>query len=438
MLLENCKLFDGRWIKKGSIYVEDGIFAKIGKCEELRGKYSKEEAIDLKQKLVLPGLICAHTHAYSAFAFAFPVKGKSKDLKGILRKLWWPLDQCLDREGVYWSAVLTSIRYLRNGVTTIIDHHASPNALTGSLSTLAEGFREVGIRSCLSYEVTDRYGENKAEEAIRENEGFIKEYGGSRKDELISALFGLHASFTLGSESLKKCSKTARKLDAGFHLHLAEGKVDVIDALSRFKKPLVQHLKDEDILNEKTLAAHCVNLSQKDIKTLRETKAKVITNPRSNANNGIGVMPLNNILQEGITIGIGNDGLGYDMLEEVKALQLMHSLKTKRPSVLPSKVLNEILFLNNSKIAKNLFKKGVGQISKGAYADLVIMDVRPFANNLNLMNLDSSLIDSVMVGGKWIIKNRKFLNDLEKYEGGIKKTAERIREKALEIKRRKS
>lgn len=424
MLLENCSIFDGKTIKKGSIKINENVIDKIGKAKKER----EEERIDLREKLVLPGLICAHTHAYGAFAFAFPVNGKPEDLQEILKKLWWPLDQCLDRESVYWSGVLTGLRYLKNGVTTIIDHHASPNFLRGSLSTLAEGFKEIGTRACLSYEVTDRYGKNKAEEAIRENESFIREYGYGRKDEMISALFGLHASFTLSSETLKRCTEKAK---TGFHLHLGEGRVDGLDSLDRFKKPLVQHLKDEGILDENTLAAHCVNLNGNDIKTLRETNVNVITNPRSNANNGVGIMDLDTMLRKKIRVGIGNDGLGYDMLEEIKSLQIMQSLRAKKPSVLSSKVLNDTLFLNNSRIASNLFKRRVGQLIEGAYADLVIMDVKPFSSELNLMSLDSSLIDSVMVNGRWTIRNKKFVFDVEKYEEKIEKTAERIREKTF-------
>jgi putative selenium metabolism protein SsnA len=434
MLLENCRIFDGKGIKKGSISTNENIISEIGKALK---KGRDEEKIDVKERLILPGLICAHTHAYSAFAFSFPIKGKPKSFGEILKKLWWPLDQCLDKQSIYWSAILTGIRYLRNGVTTLIDHHASPNALSGSLPELTRGFKEIGIRACLSYEVSDRYGTIKTKEAIAENERFIKGWGKGKRDELISALFGLHSSFTLNLETLRECAEAAKKLDVGFHLHLAEGKIDEINSLKRFNKSLVNHLKEEGILSSKTLAAHCVNLKEKDIKLLKEIKIKVITNPRSNAANGVGIMPLKQMMEEGIRVGIGNDAYGYDMLEEVKALQFMQSLRLKNPSALSPKSLNNIMFINNSSIASNLFKRKVGQIKEGAYADLVILDIKPFTNELNLMNLDSSLINSVMVAGRWIIKNKRFLNGLGKYEEGIEKTAERIREKALEMRRRK-
>ena len=408
MILEDCNIFDGRAVVGGSIEIDGNVIGKVGRVEKVGG-----ERVDVKGRLVLPGLICAHGHAYSAFAFS--QKGKSSDFLGALQNFWCPLDQSLDRETVYWSAVLTGLSYLRNGVTIIIDHHASPNFLRGSLSTLAKGFREVGIRSCLSYEVTDRYGERKAEEAIKENERFIREYGGGEKDESVSALFGLHASFTLNRETLQRCADLAKKLCVGFHLHLAEGKVDAADAKERFGKSLVEHLKDEGILNGKTLAAHCVDLDGVQIKNLGETGARVITNPRSNANNGVGIMNLEDMVREGILVGIGNDGLGYDMLEEIKSLQFMQSLRAKKPSVLSLEILNEVLFSNNSKIASDLFKRRVGEIKEGAYADLVIMDSKPYSSSSNLANMDSSMVDSVMVDGKWVIRHKKFLSDVERY-----------------------
>jgi putative selenium metabolism protein SsnA len=421
MILENCCIFDGKRIQKGSISIEGNVIERAGRVEQGDCR-DHGERVDLGGRLVMPGLICAHGHAYSAFGYALP-RRESSDLEGILKNFWWPLDQSLDRESIYWSAVLTGIRYLKNGVTTIIDHHASGNFVSGSLSTLAKGFGEVGIRACLSYEVTDRYGKSRAKEAIRENKRFIKRYGRGDRDEMISSLFGLHASFTLSSDTLQECREIAG--DTGFHLHLAEGEIDARDSMRRFGKPLVQHLKDEGILDEKTLAAHCVYLDKKDIEAVGKTDVKVITNPRSNANNGVGIMPLRDLIKEGVTVGIGNDGLGYDMLEEAKALQLMQSLKAGRPSALSPEVLTGILFENNSKIASNLFRRGTGRISEGAYADLVVMDLKHFSGELNMV--DSSLIDSVMVDGKWIIKDKFF--DVEKYGGGIEKSANRVKEK---------
>jgi putative selenium metabolism protein SsnA len=431
MLLENCSYYTERKIRKGSILIDENIIEEVGK-HSLRSRVSEnEEKIDLKDRLVIPGIICAHTHAYSAFAFAFKPTGEIKTFYDQLAKFWWPLDQSLDREMVYHSALFTAAEYLRHGVTTIFDHHASPNALNGSLELLASGFKEGGIRSSLSYEVTDRYGKNKAKEAISENENFAKKYRGGKKDEMLSAQIGLHASFTLNETTLEKCQEIAERLGVGLHFHLAEGKIDQEDSKKRFGKSAVRRFYDRGILNERSIAAHCVNLSNRDMNLLAKTGVWAITNPRSNANNGVGIAPVERMQKKNIKIGIGNDGLGHNMLEEAKDLVYMQNAGERRPSFFNPKNSEDILFKNNSELASSCFKRGVGEIKKGFYADLVIFDFKPLSNSIDIMNLDSSNISSVIVNGTFVIRDKKFHLDPEKYTKFFEKSVEKLEESCL-------
>ncbi|MDY6985687.1 MAG: amidohydrolase family protein [Candidatus Thermoplasmatota archaeon] len=402
MLLKNCKYMDNGKIRKGDIRigVENGIIEDVG---DLKPEADEE---DLEGRVVIPGMICYHAHAYSALAFAFNLREKPRDFESILKNLWWPLDSMLDREAVYCSGVLTAIEYLRHGVTTIFDHHASKNFIRGSLNELKKGFERIGIRGSLCYEITDRYGERKAGEAMDENERFIKQNGG---------LIGLHASFTLSDETLARCAELAEELDAGFHAHLAEGKIDNKDAVDRGYKSAADRLNTFGMLNSKSIIAHCVNVSKRDIKLLKSTN--VATCPGSNANNGVGIMDLKTMLSEGVNVVLGNDSFGYDMLEEAKRLSFLQDLR--RP--LEDRIIKTIAF--NSDLASNLLNRRVGKIEKGYSADLVVLR--------DWFNMESLNIEHVMVDGKWVIKNREFVNDPAEDIKRIRRAAERIGEKSM-------
>ena len=426
MLLENCSYYADGKVRKGSILIEGNLIEEVKKRNSKNGIPRNEEKVDLNGKLVIPGIICAHTHAYSGFAFAFKPTGKIKTFYDQLSKFWWPLDQSLDREMIYHSALFTAIEYLKHGVTTIFDHHASPNALSGSLELLAKGFKEIGIRSSLCYEVSDRYGQSKAEEALAENENFAKKYRGGKKDEMLSAKIGLHASFTLDESTLEKCMEIADRLKVGMHFHLAEGKIDQDDCKERFGKSAAQRLYDSGALNKNSLAAHCVNLSDEDMKLLAKTGVWAITNPRSNANNGVGTAPIDRMQNQKIRIGIGNDGLGHDMLEEVKDLVYMQNARKKKPSFFNQKIAEDILFKNNSRLASECFGRGVGKIKKGFYADLVIFDFKPLSSSIDIMNIGSPKISSVMVNGTFVIREKKFQSDLGKYTKLFERSVEKL------------
>ena len=402
MLLENCRYRTSSGaVKEGSIRVGSKSIEGVGDLKADRG----EDREDLKGRIVIPGLICYHAHAYSALAFAFHTKQKPKDFESILKNLWWPLDSMLDREEVYCSGALTAIEYLRHGVTTIFDHHASKNFIRGSLEELKGAFEHAGIRGSLCYEVTDRYGEEKAEEAIRENEDNIKRRGG---------LVGLHASFTLSDETLARCAEIAEKYDTGLHVHLAEGEIDNRDAIARGYKSAAERLDRFGILNENSIVAHCVHVSAEDIGLLKKTN--VATCPGSNANNGVGIMNLRAMLKEGVNMVLGNDSFGYDMLEEARRLSFLQNLRAKEQCHIPP----DILF--NSDPASRLFGRKIGRIEKDYSADLVVLR--------DWFSMESMDIEHVMTDGQWIIRDREFVDDLSQDLERIRKAVEKLEEKS--------
>src|SRR5512136_970810 len=192
-------------IEDGAIYIADDQIAAVGPTAELRARYPEAEPLDARGQLILPGSICAHTHFYGAFARGMAIPGEpARSFVEILQKLWWRLDRALNEESIRLSALVCLVDAIRNGTTTLIDHHASPNLIDGSLDIVAEAVQQAGVRACECYEVTDRNGSAGAIAGIAENVRFARSLA-ARSTPWLAASFGLHASFTVGDETLERC-----------------------------------------------------------------------------------------------------------------------------------------------------------------------------------------------------------------------------------------
>ncbi len=245
MLILNGNLItwekENRILPGWGLRITDGVIVEMAPTKELKQKYPAEEILDAHGQYVMPGNICAHTHFYGAYARGMAIPGTpAKDFPEILEKLWWPLDKALSLEDVYGSTQVCLADAIRHGTTTLIDHHASPNAIAGSLDEIARAVTEAGVRASLCYEVTDRNGPEGAQAGIDENVRFIRKL---RKDPhpLLAASFGLHASLTVSDGTLEK-SRKAIPEGAGFHIHTAEHEVDEYDSLQKSGTRVIDRL----------------------------------------------------------------------------------------------------------------------------------------------------------------------------------------------------
>jgi putative selenium metabolism protein SsnA len=311
----------------GALYVEDGRIADLGPSADLEARYPKAERLDAEGKLVLPGLICAHTHFYGAFARGMGLPGEpAANFPEILEKLWWRLDKALWPEDVRYSALVSLVDAIRHGTTTLIDHHASQGSIPGSLDEIATAVEQAGVRACLCYEVTDRDGDEAARDGIQENVRFIRlaQARQRKRDMRLAGTFGLHASLTLSDKTLNRCIDSAEPLGTGFHIHVAEDKADVSDSLRRSGLRVVERLKKRGVLAPSTIAAHCVHVDRIETELLLDTGTMVVHNPRSNMNNAVGTADLPWMLHIGIPVGLGNDGFSNNMFTEMAAAYLVH------------------------------------------------------------------------------------------------------------------
>nr|MBC7244323.1 putative aminohydrolase SsnA [Chloroflexota bacterium] len=414
-----------RIIPDGALRIEGDTITDVSTTPDLRARYPEEDTLDAQGQLVMPGLICAHTHFYGLFVRGMSLRGEPPaDFPQILERLWWRLDKALTIEDIRYSALVCLIDAMRNGTTTLLDHHASPHAITYSLDAIAEAVTQAGLRCCLCYEVSDRDGPEAMQEGLDENARFIQRVKG--KEGLLAATFGLHASLTLSDETLARAVEMARGLNAGFHIHVAEGIADVHDSLKKYGQRVVERLAQRGILGPKTIAAHCVHVDDHEMGILRETGTRVVHNPRSNMNNAVGVANVPKMLENGIEVGLGNDGFSNNMFSEMKTAYLLHKLASEDPRVLGADKVLTMAVQHNAQTAGLFYSKPLGELTPGAYADIVFLDYVPptplTEGNLPwhiIFGVDGAHVSTTIVAGK-VLMHKRELKTLDEEEIGAK------------------
>lgn len=421
MLIVNATLVTwekpNRVLSGWGLYLLDGKIADLGPEADLRQRHPNASLLDARGQLVLPGNICAHTHFYGTFSRGMAIPGEAPaNFAQILEKLWWPLDKSLTEEDIRYSALLCLADAIRHGTTTLIDHHASPNFIDGSLDLIAEAVEQSGARASLCYEVTDRDGPEKARAGIAENARFIKK----AKSPLLGAAFGLHAALTLSDETLDLC-RAAVGEEVGFHTHLSESKDDGLAVQQKAGLRPVAWLNQHGILGPRSLAAHCIHVDENEIELLAETGTWVTHQPRSNMNNAVGVSPVEHMLEKGIKVCLGNDGFSNAMWAEWNAAYLLHKLNSGDPRRMGGNTVTEMAIYNNAALAKTFFADEVGILKPGAAADLIFVDYNPptplSEGNLPwhiLFGFRDSLVTTTIVAGKILMQDRQLLTLDEK------------------------
>jgi putative selenium metabolism protein SsnA len=404
-------------IEDGALLIEGERIAALGTAAELTTRYPAAERWDAAGQMVLPASICAHTHFYGAFARGMAVPGEpAANFPQILERLWWRLDKALTLEDVRYSTLVCLVDAIRHGTTTLVDHHASPNAIEGSLDIIAEAVQKAGLRASLCYEVTDRGGSGRAQAGIAENVRFAQSTLATPSSQ-IGVSFGLHASLTLSDETLADCVAAAGDLGIGLHVHVAEDKADQEDCLRRSGKRVVHRLHDAGVLGPRTLAVHCVHVDEGEIELLAETGTWVTHQPRSNMNNGVGVAPVEPMLRAGVNVALGNDGFSNQMFAEMKAAYLVHKLAQHDPRAMPGDLVLRLAYDNNAGLARVFWPElRLGELGEGASADLVFLDYHPTtpltAGNLPwhvLFGLEASAITATVCAGRVLMRDRTLL-----------------------------
>ncbi|MBT3254035.1 MAG: amidohydrolase family protein [Candidatus Marinimicrobia bacterium] len=426
LLLHNLHIIDPfgerEFLEHASILIEDEVIKFVGRGFSHVG--FEGQILDMEGKIVLPGIINAHTHLYSTLAMGMhPPQKSPKNFVEHLEEVWWKLDRGLDKASVLASFEAGLMDCIQNGTTTIIDHHASPNLVEGSLDLLAKVAESFGMNISLCFESSDRNGEANFKDELSENIRAIRKY---TSNPYISPRLGLHASFTLSDESLERVSKALKDFpDCGIHIHVAEDLADEKDAQARGYRSVIQRLDDFNLLSNQSLIIHGIFMTREDRHILLKHGCKLVHNPTSNANNQVGVLETEII--ESMGPGLGTDGMQNNMLKEAKEGTLVRAA-TESPSV----DYLELLFQNNPDIAVKIFGKLIGHIEEEAQADLVFYDYDS-RTELNADNYGAHLLfglgkpSDVMTRGRFRLRNQQLVGmDESRIRENARKQSKRL------------
>lgn len=416
LVIGNGKLFTRNdempFVENGAVAIEGTKIAAVGETEAIKKQYGDAEFIDAKGGVIMPAFINTHEHIYSAMARGLSIKGYNpKGFLDILDGQWWTIDRHLTLEQTKYSAVETLISCIRNGVTTVFDHHASFGQIGGSLFTIADVAKELGVRACLCYEISDRDGMDKARESVMENAEFIR-YALKNDTDMIAGMMGMHAQFTI-SDATMELAAANKPDEVGYHIHVAEGIEDLHDCLKKYGKRIVDRLMDFNILGEKTLLGHCIYINPHEMDLIKDTNTMVVHNPESNMGNACGCPPTMELVHRGILTGLGTDGYTHDMIESYKVANVLHKHHLCDANAAWGEV-PKMLFENNAAIANRYFKTPLDVLKEGAAGDVIVVDYNPptqlDASNINghiLFGMTGRDVVTTVANGRVLMKDRE-------------------------------
>lgn len=397
---------------KTDLLVEEGLDGGILFPTQNHALQS-DVVLDCTGKYITQSFVCGHHHVYSALARGMGAPKKNpENFNEILQYVWWSLDKSLDAEMIEASALYTAMASLKNGVTFVIDHHASPFAIGGALDIIASAFEKAGASHLLCYEISDRDGTQKAQEGLMETAEYLEENQG---------LVGLHASFTVSDDTLQKAVRVANHFDTGIHIHVAEALSDQQHCQYNYGMRVIERLHKAGALRSpKTILGHCLHLSENEKKLISESPVWVVQNTESNLNNKVGYF---NAAGLGNNIMMGTDGMHSDMLRSAKAAFFVgQNFDTIGYDSVYQRFRNADKYLHSNHF------KGHGP------NNLVVLDYdtpTPF-NRGNfyghfVFGLDARHVQHVISQGKLVVENRQLLLvDEEKILASAKVQAERL------------
>ena len=417
MIIYNCRIITwgntNQILENHAVRIVEDRIVELTNQDDLLLRFPEDEKIDAGRQVLMPGLICAHTHFYGVFTRGMAIPGEAPaDFVEILKKLWWPLDQSLTQEDIYYSAIVCIIDAIRHGTTTVFDHHASPGFINGSLDVIEKAVNDTGVRASLCYEVTDRGGAEKSLAGIEENIRMIKKLQQQPAGSRVTAMFGLHAGLTLSDHTLELSSKEIPE-GFGFHIHVAEHQSDEYKSLSQHGKRVIDRLDEHGITGRNSIFVHGVHLDSKEVNAIRDTGTWLTHQPRSNMNNAVGMADIESALRIGIPVCLGNDGFSFAMWDEWRTCYLAHKLWKRDPRAMNGALVTQMGAINNAQMASHFFNDTIGVIEPGAKADLILVDYQPItelnAGNLPwhiLFGFRDSMVTLTMVDGKILMKDR--------------------------------
>lgn len=345
--------------------------AAVAPNADLRRDYPHDQLIDASGQVLSPGFVNAHAHLYGILAHGLPLAKAPAGFWPFLEDFWWPLvEDRLDHEMICAATDAILLEMLRSGTTTVYDCLEAPHSLPGNLPAQAEVVRRRGIRAILSFEATERVSKENGQLGLKENADFVK---ACRADGgLISGLMCFHTTFSCSAGFIQQAFGLGADLDVPVHFHCSEGVHEPEYALKHFGKRPIEYYDSLGVAGPRMLASQCVQLSEREIALLAERGARMTHMPLSNCEVGAGVAPVPDLVDMGVTVGLGSDGYVNDFYEVVRGAFLIHKAHRQNPLVMPA---NLVWQLATEGGARALGLEKVGRLLPGWQADLQLIDL---------------------------------------------------------------
>jgi 5-methylthioadenosine/S-adenosylhomocysteine deaminase len=421
---------DQRILSDHSVVIDDGKFRAIGRTSEITKDWKADETIDASGAIVMPGLVCSHTHLYGVLLPGVKLNIPApSDFAQILQRVWWPVDENLTLDDAYASALVGCLKFLKTGTTTFADTYSGPNSIEGVLDRIAKAVDEVGIRGLVAFEATERHSKEEGEKGVRENARFALRMKRERRSKAMP-LFSLHASFTVTDELIRSVRELATKFAVPITIHTSEGLGDLQHNIELYGKRTLERLRDVGLLAPDVVLAHCVHVSDNELDIVAKWGAKVAHNPMSNMLNAVGTAPVSQMLRRGISVGLGNDGYIFDGFENMRAAYLVHRLASRDPNAIDGYTILEMATIRGAELYG--LAEQLGSIELGKKADLILVKPDVLPTPLTPDSVIGHLINSItghdvrttIVDGSILMKDRRvMLVDEEKVQKGAQNAA---------------
>jgi len=416
-----------RILEDHAVAIEAGKVIEVDRTATLEKKYGRAEVIDGSGCIIMPGIICSHSHLYGML-----LRGASlnieppSDFTQILQRVWWPMDEAMNFEDAYASALIACLEFAKSGVTTFADTYSGPKSISGVLDHIARAVEEIGIRGFIAFEATERHSAEEGARGVEENVRFAETV---KPESKARPLFSIHASFTVSDPLIRQVKQLAQKHHAPITIHASEGLVDLHHNMENYGKRTVERLHDVGLLGPDVVLAHCVNLDEHEINLIAQTKTGIAHNPMSNMLNAVGVAPILKMLSRNVTVGLGNDGYIFDMFENMRTAYLLHRVNSRNPNAIDPYTILEMATRNGAALYG--VQSQIGSIEPGKRADLILIRPSILPTPLttssvvaHLINtVDGDDVETVIVDGKLIVKDKKLLTFDENKAQHIAQTA---------------
>ncbi len=398
-------------IKAGAVRVVGTSITEVGEAAALLATHPDDDVVSGSGCVLAPGFVNTHVHLYGVLAHGIPLEVAPTGFWSFLEDFWWPkVEDALDAPMILTATRWVGAELLRTGTTCFYDILEAPNSLPGILLAQSDEVRRLGLRGILSFEATERVSSTNGEAGLEENLAMIRAGRSAGPDSLVHGLMCIHTTFTCPPAFIERAAALAREHDVLLHAHVNEGAHEGLLCHERYGVRTLELYDRLGVAGPNLLASQCVQLSDREQELIAERGVRVSHMPLSNCEVGGGIAPIPELMDRGVTVGLGSDGYLNDMFAVMRGAFLLHKARLCSPQVMPA---SSVFRMATTAGAEALgLGHLIGRLAPGYRADLQLIDAG-FPTPASAHNLYDQLVlwrsgldvREVMVNGEWRVRS---------------------------------